>query len=263
MSGVLDEYPVPANTETVNHMTRRGAQVLPAFIERVALPVSVAALAPNAPSATAQWAKVDVWRVVPERVHDPLESMLAVLDPSERERAHYRRTAQSRRAFAIAHVCLRELLAAEIGIKPGEVEFARPRTPFAKPALADRAHGSTFNLSHTDGLILIALTHGLEVGVDVEWLHRHVRVAALSRRYFTASELSELKLAHSSEERVRGFLQLWTRREAHSKMTGEGLRRAITRGREPDGPFGGTASWVGDLEVGPDHVGALAVQAHS
>jgi len=251
----------------VNRMTPQRDESLAARIEPVELPVRAAPPA-SVPASTLRvpptidpdpWATVKVWRVVPERVDDPLEYLLSVLDSSERERAHNKQMGQSRRTYLIAHACLREILAAELGVESREVAFAPLIGPIDKPALADSTHGLTFNLSHTRGLILIALARGREIGIDVEWLGRRVRETVLSRRHFTEPELSELECV-PRVERVRSFLQLWTRREAHAKMTGEGLRRAITDGTGPNGPFGGAASWVCDLDLGPHHVGAVAVQ---
>lgn len=251
----------------MDRITPQRNESLAASLEPVELPVRAASSA-SVPASTLRvppttdpdpWATVKVWRVFPERIDDPLEYLLSALDSSERERAHNKQMGQSRRTYLIAHACLREVLAAEIGVESREVAFAPPIGLISKPALADSTHGLTFNLSHTRGLIVIALARGREVGIDVEWVGRRMRETVLSRRHFTETELSELACV-PRVERMRRFLQLWTRREAHAKMTGEGLRRAIADGTGPYGPFGGAASWISDLDLGPDHVGALAVQ---
>jgi 4'-phosphopantetheinyl transferase len=253
--------------DTVDRMTPHGAQTLLARSELVVLPAptaplaSVAPPAPTAPPAPGpgSWAEVKVWKIVPNQIDDPLERMIAVLSRAERGRARGRRTVQSRRAYAIAHACLREVLAAEFGIDPREVPFARAKGPYGKPTLTGNTRGLTFNLSHTRGLILIAVARGREVGVDVEWLGRRVREMALSRRHFTASELSELDCA-PRDERGRRFLQLWTRREARVKMTGEGLWSATDDSSDSDMSPGGAEISLCDLDLAPDHVGALAVR---
>ncbi|HSZ68915.1 MAG TPA: 4'-phosphopantetheinyl transferase superfamily protein [Solirubrobacteraceae bacterium] len=204
-----------------------------------------------------------IWKIVPDQIDDPLERMIAVLGRSECERARGKRTAQSRRTYVIAHACLREVLAAELGIDPREVRFAQAKDPYRKPALTGNTQGLTFNLSHTRGLILIAVARGREVGVDVEWLGRRVVKMALSGKHFTESELSELACA-PRDERDHCFLQLWARKEARVKMTGEGLRRAIDDNADPDRFCAGAEEpWLCDLELAPDHVGALAVQTRS
>ena len=248
-------------------MTPHGVQALLTRIELLAPtapPASIAAPAPTASPApgAGPWAAVTVWKIVPDQIDDPLERMIAVLGRAERGRARGKRTAQSRRAYVIAHACLREVLAAELGIDPRAVPFARARDPYGKPALRGNAQGLTFNLSHTRGLILIAVARGREVGVDVEWLGRRAMKTALSRRHFTASELSELACA-PQDERDRCFLQLWTRREARVKMTGEGLWRAIEERSDSVRSRAGAEPSLCDLDLAPEHVGALAVQAHS
>ncbi|HEU4393307.1 MAG TPA: 4'-phosphopantetheinyl transferase superfamily protein [Solirubrobacterales bacterium] len=187
---------------------------------------------------------------------------MAVLDSAERDSANGKRTERARRAYAIAHAGLRTVLATALGIDPEEVAFAERQGPAEKPALANNTHGLTFNLSHTQDLVVFALARGREVGIDVEWLGRRVNSTALANRYFVDAELAELARA-PRDGRKRAFLQLWTRREAHAKMTGEGLRRARASGTGADGPFAGVPSDLLDLDLAPDHVGALAVQSHS
>lgn len=192
-------------------MTSHRAQTLLARIELVALPARAApprrqhceSDAPPAPGTDPR-ATVKVWKIVPDQIDDPLESMIAVLGPSEHRRAHGKQTVQSRRAYVIAHACLREVLAAELGVDPREVPFASAKGPYRKPALTGNTQKLTFNLSHTRGLILIAVARGREVGVDVEWLGRCVTETAQSRKHFTESELSELACA-PRDERNRCF----------------------------------------------------------
>lgn len=202
---------------------------------------------------------VEVWKIPPQCVDEPLELLLATLDSSERNQLRNMRTVASQRTYAISRACLRHILATKIGGDPREVAFTRLQSFHGKPILANRQHGLTFNLSHAHGLIAIALGRGREVGIDVEWLGRRVNDVSLSRRYFNDTELAQLVRA-PRDERVRAFLRLWTRREAHAKMTGEGLRRVLADGAGSEGPFGGTQSSIFDLGLGPSHVGALAVQ---
>jgi len=232
-------------------MTRADSGQLPDDVTAVPLPV-------QADSARDVWRTVKVWTVAPETVETPMERLLSSLDESERERAHRKRTDASRRAFAIAHVRLREIVAAEIGANPMAISFVRQPSTSGKPALAGDAHELSFNLSHTRGLIAVAVARGREVGIDVEWLDRPVRASSLARRYFNEPELEELRSAPESA-RARRFLRLWTRREAHAKMTGEGLSRALAAGDGRDSPFGGIESRILGLDLSPSHVGAIAV----
>jgi 4'-phosphopantetheinyl transferase len=227
------------------------AVTLPDDVTAVSLPV-------KADSAATSWEAVKVWTIAPKRVSTPLERLLVPLDDSERERARRKRTDGARRAYAIAHARLREILAAETGADLDDIRFVRQASTAGKPALAENTHDLTFNLSHTHGLIAVAVARGREVGVDVEWLGRKVRASSLAHRYFTESELSQVSRA-PEHARTQCFLRLWTRREAHAKMTGEGLGRAVADGAGDESPFGGAASQILELDLAPDHIGAVAV----
>jgi 4'-phosphopantetheinyl transferase len=256
------------------------------WIQALALPVASAPQ--DSPEALPD--TVQVWRLLPERAPDSLERLLAELDPQERAQAQSKRTAEAARAHAVAHVGLRRILATELGVEPASIALSRTAHPHGKPTLVDAPQdappnivdrgGLHFNLSHTRGLALVALARGVEVGIDVEWLGRRVRAEALAGSLFTPAEREEMARAPEAE-RDRCFLQLWTRREAYAKMTGEGLSRAVARGSDPDdpsfeaerdipsselgdpeagAPFAGPRATLMDLNLGETHVGALAVE---
>lgn len=143
-------------------------------------------------------------------------------------------------ARAIAYARLREILAAEIGAAPRDLSFVRDPTTTGKPRLAAGPADLSFNLSHTRGLIAIAIARRREIGVDVEWLGRKLRNAG------------------DDPARKRAFLRDWTRREAHAKMTGEGLPRILAEDRKGDGLDAG-GSHILELDLAPSHIGAIAI----
>jgi 4'-phosphopantetheinyl transferase len=98
-----------------------------------------------------------------------------------------------------------------------------------KPQLVQRFTDLRFNLSHTDGLALIAITRGREVGVDVERVDETITFQHIAEHYFEPRELWDLRIA-PPDERVTRFFEVWTRKEAALKATGEGvaaLRRTM------------------------------------
>lgn len=73
-----------------------------------------------------------------------------------------------------------------------------------------------FNISHTDGLTVIAVSES-EVGVDVEKLRKaDLRIA---KRRFLKCEAEYIKSAKSD----RRFFEVWTKKEAYLKYKGTGL----------------------------------------
>src|SRR5262249_36195276 len=109
--------------------------------------------------------------------------------------------------------------------------------------------GPRFNLSHTGGLALIAVSSTREVGIDVE---RADRRAHAVRRSLTAREHALL----GDDPHAKALLQVWCRKEALAKAIGGGLN---WRPEDFDTTAPGDYA-LKDLDAGPDHVAALAVQ---
>jgi 4'-phosphopantetheinyl transferase len=78
-----------------------------------------------------------------------------------------------------------------------------------------------FNLSHTDGLVAVAVTRGRRVGVDVERVDRAV-TDGIAERHFAAAEVAGLR-ALPPPAQARAFFDYWTLKEAYIKARGMGL----------------------------------------
>lgn len=79
----------------------------------------------------------------------------------------------------------------------------------------------TFNLSHTTGLVALAVTRGRLVGVDVERVDRVVR-EDVAGRHFAPDEVRDLR-ALPPDAQARAFFEYWTLKEAYIKARGMGL----------------------------------------
>jgi 4'-phosphopantetheinyl transferase len=78
------------------------------------------------------------------------------------------------------------------------------------------------SVSHTRGLVAVAVSRLGPVGVDVEAV-RPLPALELSRRWFATEDTDWLR--GRPEERLGiGFLSLWTGKEAVAKLYGTGLR---------------------------------------
>jgi 4'-phosphopantetheinyl transferase len=85
-----------------------------------------------------------------------------------------------------------------------------------------------FNLSHCGDVALLAIGHGIELGVDVEALRPRPRALQLAQRYFTPDEAAALAIL-SEDERQQAFYRLWTAKEAVLKALGRGLAFGLNR----------------------------------
>jgi 4'-phosphopantetheinyl transferase len=163
----------------------------------------------------------DLWDIdsaVPAELARSLAGLL-----SEEETARCRRfRAEDRPAFAVAHGGLRLILGGYLGVRPTEVRLRAGR--WGKPEVDGQP--LRFSLSHTRGAIMVAVTGGRDIGVDVERGRPGQPTAALARRFFTAGEAALVDAA-SPAERPAVFLRLWTRKEACLKAAGTRLTAGI------------------------------------
>ncbi len=150
---------------------------------------------------------------------DLLDSRL--LDDAERAQWKRFRFERNRLEYLVAHVLARRMLSQLGGLEPAEWRFEIGEK--GRPEIAPR-HGSElrFNLSHTDGLVAVAVTRGADVGVDVECHTRPGETVKLASRYFSEAECAGLFALPEAEQRGR-FFDLWTLKESYIKARGLGL----------------------------------------
>jgi len=117
------------------------------------------------------------------------------------------------------------LLGAYLGCTAGAVRLVDGE--HGRPALAD-AQPLDFNWSHSGGVALVALAHGIAPGVDIELWRPRPRALALARRYFAPAEVAALS-ALAPDARDAHFLRLWTAKEAVLKALGRGLAFGLHR----------------------------------
>jgi 4'-phosphopantetheinyl transferase len=159
-----------------------------------------------------------------------------------------------------------------LDISPGLLRFSYNR--YGKPALVDAAGDASlrFNVSHSGGVALYAVTRGREVGLDVEAIRADLASLEIAVRFFSQAEVATLR-ALPAEQQTLGFFNCWTRKEAYIKALGEGLSRSLqsfavslTPGEtasllssndDPDEP----ARWsLVELNPAEGYVAALAVE---
>jgi 4'-phosphopantetheinyl transferase len=133
----------------------------------------------------------------------------------------------ARKRSLVGHVALRLVLGELTGTAPGSLQFERRcghcgRDGHGKPRLAGRSE-LDFSLSHSGGLVLIAVARGRRVGADVERVRARTDVLAIARGSLSARERRTIEAAETAEARRAAFFRCWTRKEAHLKGLGTGL----------------------------------------
>jgi 4'-phosphopantetheinyl transferase len=108
------------------------------------------------------------------------------------------------------------LLGGCLGVAAREVEFTYNAN--GKPLLADPSAGLHFNVTHTDGLALVAVARR-PVGIDVERVRHVANPEGLVGRFFSPAERAAFQ-ALEEAHRPAGFLRGWTSKEAVIKAAG-------------------------------------------
>jgi 4'-phosphopantetheinyl transferase len=147
--------------------------------------------------------------------------LYATLTRDERNRSSRFRFERDRQRFIVAHGVLRDVLGRCLQTTPREITFAY--NAFGKPHLSP-VFGSRlkFNLSHSAGLALIAITADSSVGVDLECIRAQCNYAEIARHFFSAVEIDQLD-ALPRHLYAEAFFNCWTKKEAYLKARGEGL----------------------------------------
>ena len=100
------------------------------------------------------------------------------------------------------------------------------RSAEGRPCVLGPVPAPSFNLSHTEDMLMLAFTSQDEPGIDIEQLERPLDAGALAQRYFSAAEHEALLSLPRSQQQDR-FLRLWTLKEACVKANGQGLAQAL------------------------------------
>nr|AFB69932.1 4'-phosphopantetheinyltransferase 11N [uncultured bacterium] len=165
---------------------------------------------------------VHVWAVRLDDANVDLVTGRELLSPDERERAVRFYFERDRRRYLIAHIALHKILGGYLQIDPATLYFelgsnGKPRLP---AALA--AGGIEFNLSHSNEMALLAVNRVGEIGVDIEYVKPDFKFQEIAERFFTATEVKELRGLPPDLQR-QAFFKCWTSKDAFLKAKGTGL----------------------------------------
>ena len=147
-----------------------------------------------------------------------------LLSPDEQRRVAKYLHEPSRRAFTLARGVLRVLLS-ELDPNTAPCDWRPLLGVRGKPYLGD---GPSFNVSHTDGLVVVVASLGpIALGVDAEATDRASDLDKLAQRYFAATEVAAWG-ARAPEQRRDRFFDLWTLKESYMKATGAGFALGLS-----------------------------------
>ena len=168
------------------------------------------------------WDEVHVWRISLNHAAPFIRKLLPILSVDEKYRVGRYRYLKDRNHYIVARGALRIILGFYLNIKPDKLKFFYG--PYEKPALAAQPHGHAlhFNVSHSHGLGLCAVTRSCELGIDLEKIRPDCANEQIPEHFFSPQEVAKLRaLPIALQERA--FFKCWTRKEAYLKAIGGGL----------------------------------------
>ena len=195
-----------------------------------------------------------------------------LLNSEERARAAQIRVLAAREEFIVGRGLLRRLIGHATSTDPGSLVFEPG--PNGKPQLQGLA-GIDFNVSHSRGLVLIAISRAGAVGVDVEFIDSGFAASGelleMARDSFYSEEFRKIECMATDRERLLQFYRAWTRKEAVAKADGRGLALAVDYISFPAEGLGESKVSLGGGEsgqsldyfvqtpdVGPNHLATVA-----
>jgi len=218
--------------------------------------------------------EVHVWRASSELLSSRVQALQQDLSEEELERAERFHFQRHQSHFIAARGLLRTILGRYLKTEPRRLRFRYG--PKGKPELAGdtSSRALRFNVSHSHGLALYAVTDDRQIGVDVERIRPDVAGEKIAERFFCPREAATLRQL-PAEVRQEAFYTCWTRKEAYLKAIGEGITLrldqfevSVTPG-EPavllsiNGDSKEASYWsLKELAPEPGYVGALAVKGH-
>src|SRR5882757_6490013 len=152
----------------------------------------------NRPAADPAWPhdEVHIWRSTVDWTPESLDRLRQVLSLDERARVDRFLFEKDQRSHLVSRGWLRVLLGRYLDVPGDQLGF--DYGAHGKPCLRGRGSRSPhqaplqFNVSHSGELVLIALTAGRALGVDVERMRPDTKAVELAERYFSTQERAAL-----------------------------------------------------------------------
>src|SRR5207248_2074371 len=170
-------------------------------------------------------AEIHVWlafyeEITEERLHSAYRELLSTAEKEQEPRFYF---AKDRRRYLVTRALVRTVLSRYLAVDPrawsfSENAYGRPRAANAEA----RAASLTFNISHTHSLIVLGVSKGRELGVDVENVRAREVSIDIAGHYFAAAEVEALNRVPPHRQQFR-FFEYWTFKESYIKARGMGL----------------------------------------
>jgi 4'-phosphopantetheinyl transferase len=163
-----------------------------------------------------------VWRASLDQPAGAIARLARLLSKDEYQRAERFHRPADRRRFIAGRGILRKIISSYLSLAPDEAQFVYNK--YGKPSVLTNQDRNAlrFNLSHSNGMALYAVTRGRRIGIDIEYMREDFATLEVAERYFSKDEFEALERVPINQ-RTEAFFNCWSRKEAYIKAIGMGV----------------------------------------
>ena len=207
------------------------------------------------------YTSIEVWNLLLPELRDELAACRDLLTADEQERASKFIKTEDGDRFILCRGLRRQILASYLNEAPSALHFDHNEN--GKPFL--KGSEIRFNVSHSRDRLLIAVTAGRTVGVDIEFRRDGVPMESIAKRWFAPEEQAFFQGLENPRD---GFFDIWAQKEAFVKALGQGIFRELNSfcvplNHTPGLPTLGTSGewFFQPLEIDPAYAAAIVSEA--
>jgi 4'-phosphopantetheinyl transferase len=167
--------------------------------------------------------QIDLWCCFTDSIGDDdlhlyRQQLLSAEERKRELRFHFER---DRKQFVITRALVRSVLSRYAGLAPAAWEFVT--SSHGRPQVVQEAASHLcFNLSHTAGLVVMAVSAAQDMGVDTENIAIRPAPLDVANSFFSADEVAGLNALPIAQRQQR-FFEYWTLKESWIKARSMGL----------------------------------------
>lgn len=165
--------------------------------------------------------QIDLWSIAPSQLTENTIILLSnLLSNEESLKLQQYKNKSAQHTSLVTRSLSRLILSQYTNTEPDSLSFMR--NAHGKPSLVDNINNLSFNLSHNNDLLIMAICVNDNIGCDIENPIRKISIEPISRRYFSQQEHQQL-CELIGEAKKQRFFEIWTLKEAFVKATGIGI----------------------------------------
>jgi 4'-phosphopantetheinyl transferase len=169
--------------------------------------------------------EIHLWLTFYDEITDErlLSDYLTLLNSAEKEQQSRFYFAKDRLRYLVTRALVRTVMSRYVSIGPRDWVFST--NAYGCPEIANvqgREAFLSFNISHTDSLIVLGVTRRRALGVDVENVRAREVSIDIADRYFAPTEVAALNNVPPQQQQYR-FFEYWTFKESYIKARRMGL----------------------------------------